>query len=276
MPKGTHAIRSALEWLRELYDDLDHSRTFGLAAETAFWLFLSLIPLLAVAGLVAARFTTKNWDQLTPVLGALPESTRALIRSELDKVAHWKSGAVGITGAATFVWLASTGVHAIFDAFEVQSKSPRSWWKRRLLAIATCAGLSFVVPTLAVLSLGLERLTGNFEPGFGTRLGRFALSVVIAMGYVYALYWVGIPRNGRKPSNLVRGALVAVVLQAAMSFGYAFYLSRFTQQAAYGAGLGLVAATLMALYLFVLSLLGGAAVVRKLDQHRAADRTNTP
>src|SRR5689334_15939484 len=123
---GGRRLKSAATWLFELYRDLDHARTFGLAAETAFWLFLSLIPLLAVGGLVAARISTENWEQLTPVLGAMPGSTRSLIHDELERVARWNGGAVGVTGAAIFVWLASTGVHAMFDAFEVQSKAPRS------------------------------------------------------------------------------------------------------------------------------------------------------
>jgi len=57
-----------------------------------------------------------------------------------------------------------------------------------------------------------------------------------------------------------------------MSFGYGFYLSHFTEQAFYAAGLGLVAATLMALYVFALSLLCGAAVIRKLDAAAGANK----
>jgi membrane protein len=273
MSTAIRHARSAFEWLRALYEDLDRTRTFGRAAETAFWLFLSLVPLLAAAGLVAARISTANWRRVAPVLLSLPESTRILIQQELERVARWNGGAVGLTGAAVFVWLASTGVHSIFEAFEIESAAPRSWVKRRLLAIATCACLSLVVAALTVLGPGLERIiamvtpSGSvFESSTPMDIARGALGFCIAIGYVSALYWVGIPRPGRKRATLVPGALVAVVLQAAMSFGYASYLSRFTEHAAYGAGLGLVAATLMALYLFALSLLAGATVIRRLDR----------
>jgi len=265
-------VRSAFEWLRGLYEDLDRTRTFGRSAETAFWLFLSLVPLLAAAGLVAARISTANWRGVTPILLSLPESTRTVIQRELEKVARWNGGAVGLTGAVVFIWLASTGVHSVFEAFEVESAAPRSWVKRRLLAIATCAALSIVVAAIAVLGPGLEQIIAmatpngtDFESSTPMDLARGALSFAIAIGYVCVLYWVGIPRPGKKRVTLVPGALVAVVLQTAMSFGYAFYLSRFTEQPDYGAGLGLVAATLMALYIFALSLLSGAAVIRRLD-----------
>ena len=39
-------------WVRCVWKRLDKSRSFGLSAEMAFWLFLSLLPLAAVAGLV--------------------------------------------------------------------------------------------------------------------------------------------------------------------------------------------------------------------------------
>jgi uncharacterized BrkB/YihY/UPF0761 family membrane protein len=54
-PRGR--LRAAWDWGVEFYECLDRSRTFGLAAETAFWLFLSMIPLAAVGGLIAARLS---------------------------------------------------------------------------------------------------------------------------------------------------------------------------------------------------------------------------
>lgn len=274
-------VRSAIGWVRDFYADLERTRAFGLAAETAFWLFLSLIPFFAVAGLIAARISTGRWDELVPLLASLPEWTRAFIHDELDKVARWNGGAVGLTGAVVFVWLASTGVHAIFEAFEVGSSAPRSWAKKRLLALSTCVALSVVVAVLTALGPGLEALPRalastrsgahivDVASSAAATLARVVLSLAIAIGYLSALYWVGMPRPGHRRATLLAGALVAALLQAAMSFGYAAYLSRFTEQAAYSAGLGLVFATLMTLYLFALSLLFGAAVIRKLDRPHA-------
>jgi membrane protein len=222
--------------------------------------------------------TTANWERVTPILETFPQSTRLLVQEELQRVANWNGGAVGLTGAAVSIWLASTAVHSMFEAFEVESHVRRSWIERRLLAIATCAGLSVVVAALTTLWHGLRRIIalaapngGNFDSSVSMNLARAILSFVIAIGYVSALYWIGIPRPGRSRWTLVPGALVAVVLQGTMSFGYALYLSRFTEHTVYGAGLGIVGATLMALYLFALSLLSGAAVIRRLDKGRQDD-----
>ena len=47
---------------------LDDNRALGLAAEMAFWLFLSLLPLAAVAGGAAAKLAVGNWSITAPLL----------------------------------------------------------------------------------------------------------------------------------------------------------------------------------------------------------------
>ena len=279
-PKGPAAapalVLRAYRWLRDLYLCLDRTRTFGLAAETAFWLFLSLLPLAAVAGLAAARVSSEHWDTVNPLLRSLPIATRQLIQSELVKVSSWNGGTVSITAAVVFVWLASSGVHALFEALELETGARRPWWKKRALSVATCLGLSITVAILAVLGPGLEygvdwlaRLIPGFE-GFDLRNtwwqlpARIVLSLGVGFGYVSALYWVGIPPSARRRLPILPGAAVAVGLQAALRFGYGYYVSNFGNGAAYSAGLAVIGFTLTGLYLFAVALLTGAVVNRKI------------
>ena len=255
---------------------MDRTRTFGLASQTAFWLFLSLIPLAAVAGLAAARISSGHWERVNPLLRSLPVATRELIRSELAKVASWNGGTVSITAAVVFVWLGSSGVHALFDAFELETGASRPWWKKRALSIATCLGLSLSVAILAVLGPGLEdvidwlaRWIPSFEQ-FNLRDAwwqlpvRLVLTLAIGFGYVSALYWVGVPPSARGRLPILPGAAVAVAMQVALRFGYGYYISHFGGGAAYSAGLTVIALTLTGLYLFAIALLTGAVVNRKL------------
>jgi membrane protein len=272
-------LQSRLEtvgrWLADLYARMDRARTLGLAAETAFWLFLSLLPLAAVAGLVAARLTTNNWDHFSPLLNRLPVAARDLIASELIKVASWHGGTVGLTGTVIFVWLASSGIHAIFDALEIETGATRPWWKKRLLAMGTCVGLSLAVAILAILGPGLEGALGWLGRGFPPfanlgpptpigRLVRFVLGCSTMFAYVCALYWVGVPPEARRRMPIVPGAIITVVLHASLSFAYATYLSKVGNGTTYSAGLAIIGVTLTALYLFAVALLTGAMVNRKL------------
>src|SRR5258708_1404784 len=113
-------MRARLAWVKELWDHMTRARTLGLAAETAFWIFLSLVPLAAAGALLAARFALHNSSVVSPALEALPGPARDLAWDELARVAKWNGGSVGPVAAIVFVWLASSGVHAVFDAFEVE------------------------------------------------------------------------------------------------------------------------------------------------------------
>jgi membrane protein len=279
-PFRLSTVTRALRWLRDLYACMDRTRTFGLAAETAFWLFLSLIPLAAVAGLAAARISRDNWDRLNPLLTSLPPATRELVQSELVKVARWNGGAVGITGTVGFVWLASSGVHALLDALERESGASRPWPQKRAFAVATCLGLCVVVALLTVLSPGIDEALawiGQRVPGLeslgGTRPWwegpvRIVASLAVGFGYVCALYFIGVPKSARKGTPILPGAAVAVALQAVMRIGYGTYISYMGNGAAYTAGLSVVGLTLTALYLFVIALLTGAVVNRRIAAGR--------
>lgn len=256
---------------------MDRGRTFGLAAETAFWLFLSMVPLAAMAGLIAARLSLENWQELTPVIGSLPWSTRRLVQTELLTVSRWNGGTVGLTGALAFAWAASSGLHAVFDALELEAGVQRSWLRKRIMAIGTCVALSLAVAALALIGPGVEAV-GHFLGGrvrafdvisaaLSTkgRVVRVLVSLGIAFGSTCLLYRFGVPKEARQQVPVAPGALVAVLLQTVVSVVYPYWVSRFGGgEAAYGASLAIVALTLTALYLFVLSLLVGAVVNRRI------------
>jgi membrane protein len=168
-----------------------------------------------------------------------------------------------------FVWLASSGVHAIFDALEVQSGTARPWWRKRLLALGTCLGLSVGVALLGLLSAGLDAiqaLAGRTLPAALLRAGhgpvaetlRWLVSRLVAVGMIAALYRVGIPRNGQQRIAVLPGAILAVALQTGLGWGYKAYLATAGTGDAYQAGLAVVGVTLMTLWLFSVALLLGA------------------
>ena len=129
-------------WIKCLLGRLDANRALGLSSEMAFWLFLSLLPLAAVAGVVAAKLAVGNWSIAAPVLNSLPGATRELLSSEMGRMAAWNGGEVGPSAGAMFIWLASSGVHSVFDGLEIEANAtPRPWWKKRIVAIVSCLAI---------------------------------------------------------------------------------------------------------------------------------------
>ena len=265
-------------WLDPMLRGIARARTFGLAAEMSFWVFLSLVPLAAVAGLVAARLAVSHRPLEGTFLSSVEPEARHLIEAQVESVAHWNSG-VAPVAAIMFVWLASTGVHSIFDALAVQSETTRPWWKKRLLAIATCLGMSVGVALLGLLAIGFDRLAilaGRALPlpARGATLAhdvaRSALGFVITVAMIAALYYVGIPREARYRTPILPGALLAATLLIALGWGYRLYLSSVGGEDAWLGGLAIIAVTLTTLWLFSVALLLGAQVNTVLRDRRAS------
>ena len=261
--------------MREFALCMDRTRTLGLAAETAFWVFLSLLPLAAVMGVVAARLSLENWNAVGPLLSSMPPAAQGLLLEQLEHLATDRGGAWGFWGTLVFVWLASSGVHAMFDAIEIESGATRPWWRKRLIALGGCVALAAAGAALALLGPGLEyglsglarwwpslALTG--EPTTAGRIFRFVVGVAVIFGFVCGLYAAGVPTRRRRRMPIVPGAALAVALEVVLGLGYTLYISGAGVGNAYLGSLAVVGVTLTALYLFSLALLMGAALNRHL------------
>lgn len=266
-----------------LWKRLDANRSFGLAAEMGFWLFLSLLPLAAVAGMVAAKLTLKSWEAMAPLVASLPSATQELLTNELEHVAAWNGGQVGIWAGLMFVWLASSGIHSVFDGIELQGDVPESerrpWWRKRLYSLGACVALSVGIALLALLGAGVGWLwniiggatlleaSQTASSVFGKIL-RLVVGAGVSLGLVAGVYWLGMPPSLRRTTPILPGALVAVALQAAIGYGYGLYIKGTGDGSAYQAGLAVIGVTLMALFLFCSVLLVGIEVNQILGERR--------
>lgn len=128
---------------------------FGAAATIAFWIFLSLVPLLVLVGYLVGQVARMHGvDALIgPILEIVPGTAEGLIGKELQRLAGAGSTSVAPLGVVGFLWTASTGLHNLMDVFENTVKvRRRAWWKQRAMAIgwvvlglATACALAWVL-----------------------------------------------------------------------------------------------------------------------------------
>jgi membrane protein len=263
-------VASARAW----WTEVDRTNTLGLASQVAFWLFLSLLPLAAVVGLLVARLAFMHADLRISIMSSVPTAARQLVETEMSHVANWNGGAVGPVAMVMFVWLASGGVHSIFDALELQVGTERAWWKKKLMALGTCVGLSIGAAALVLLASGATavfRLLGRGAPASLTMdLGplwvvlRVVLSLIVATAMVYGLFWIGTPPKARHRIPLLPGAVFAVVFGVACGWGYGVYLTTAGIGTGYEAGLAAIGVTMTSIYLLSLGVLLGALLNRHL------------
>jgi membrane protein len=262
--------------LKRALADLEHARTFGLAAELSFWVFLALIPLAAMAELVTARLAAHHWGMVAPLMTSLPPAAAQLISSELAGVSAWNGGAVALPAALVFLWLASSGAHSVFDVLEIQTRSTRPWWKKRLLAMAVCLAFSVGAALLALLGAGLDGVehlmshavpTGPVVSSAASVATRLAASALVVFALTAGLFRVGVPRDPKaRPLPVLPGAALTTVLQGALGWGYGVYIKAVGTGGAYEGALAVIGVTMTMIYLLAIALLLGAELNRRLGE----------
>jgi membrane protein len=128
---------------------------FGAAASIAFWIFLSLVPLLVLVGYLVGQVARMHGvDALIgPILDIVPGTAEGLVGKELQRLSGAGSTSLAPLGVVGFLWTASTGLHNLMDVFENTVKvRRRAWWKQRAMAIgwvilglATACALAWVL-----------------------------------------------------------------------------------------------------------------------------------
>jgi membrane protein len=124
----------------------------------AFHFFLSLIPVLVLAGFVLGRVVRQRGVDalLGPFLEAAPEEAEQIVRHELERLAGASSTPIAPLSIVGFLWLAATGAHGLMDAFErAAGATRRAWWKKRAIAMAW---VTFGMMALAGLGWGMLQL----------------------------------------------------------------------------------------------------------------------
>jgi membrane protein len=241
------------------------------AAQLAYYFLFSVFPLLlfltTLIGYIVADSAALRNQLYAYINGVLPSGqVTTLIRGTIREVLKERGGAKLSFGLVAAVWVASNGmvgvIRSLNDAFEVGD--PRSWWRRRLVAIGLTLGFSSLVLLALVLvfyggalglqiaaSLHLSALTGWHIARW---MGTF-VTAVVAFDLVYNLA----PRlRGYRWRWFSPGALLGAMLWLASSLGlqgYVLLLNSFSR--AYGS-LGAVIVLLVWFYLSgVAILLGG-------------------
>jgi membrane protein len=263
-------LRHAWGAVRSILSILDRHRSMGIAAEMSFWLFCALIPLSVTAALLLARLPGPAGPSslLQSILANAPDATRALVRQEISGLAR-NHVPPSLLNLLVFGWLASSGLHSVYDGFEGQLGINTAWWRKRLWAILGCALLAVGVALLALLGAGFT-LISELAPApvqrYGTPAVRAVAAFAVLYGSVAALYRLGIPRATRAQMAQAPGTLAVVICMGLLSAAYRAYLQTFGDGSEYLAGLSVVVITLTALFLFSLAMLLGLAINQQLPR----------
>lgn len=273
-------FRAPLSWRelarRTLTDTLEDDCA-GLAAQLAFYFFLSVFP--ALLFVVSLLGYVPVETRLAAAIGELevlfPPEILRFLRDQIDEALAGGHGGLLTVGIVGAIWSSSAAVTAIITAlnraYDIDEWRP--WWKRRLIAIALTIALALFVVVAFVFVVGGADLAAWVADrlGFGEVLARgwtivqwtiAILLVVIAVDLVYY-----IAPNAESPFVWVTpGALLATALWLVASVGFKMYVQNFSNYTAVHGTIGGVIVLLLWFYLSGFALLVGAELNAEIDK----------
>lgn len=232
------------------------------ASAIAFDTFLSLIPLVAIAGALLTRLHEASELVMGPIVRAAPGPVRELVIEEFERIGAADMAALAPVSIIAFIWVSSSGLSTAMYVFENMFHSrPRPWWWRRLIAMgAVVAGVAALIVVVA-LTVWIAGLSGSA----GTRAVAFAVPLGLLVGVLVCFFRIAI----RGPTPLKRralpGAVMTVSLWTGASAVFSFYVSTLSRYTTLYGRLAAVAIFLFWLWLLALALLVGGEVNAQLE-----------
>jgi membrane protein len=249
----------------------------GLAAQLAFYFFLSVFPalLFVVALLGYLPIHTRFATVISELEAFLPPEILQFLGAQLDAALAGGQGGLLTIGVIGAIWSSSSAVTAIITAlnraYDIEEWRP--WWKRRIIAIVITVALAVFVVGAFVFVVGGADLASWVADrlGFGALLThvwtivQWTLAIVLVVVAVDMVYYFA--PNAETPFVWITpGALLATALWLLTSLGFKVYVENFSNYTAVQGTIGAVIVLLLWFYLSGFALLVGAELNAEIDK----------
>ncbi|HJR64176.1 MAG TPA: YihY/virulence factor BrkB family protein [Gemmatimonadaceae bacterium] len=269
--------------LRKTGKEVLEDGILGLAAQTAYYFFFSLFPLLLFAtpllGLIGDKHVIINWV-MGQVSSTVPEEALALVRNVVADVV-FSENAPGLmsAGAVLAAWTGSNVFGSLIDAlnraYDVEEGRP--WWKKRLIALGAVIVSGLLMAVSATVMLAGPEITQWLTDHIG--LGRafevtwmimqYPVAFALLVGMMWLIYFF-LPNLRQHKRQILVGAVVAALLWVVVTLGFRFYVANFgSYNKTYGT-IGGVIVLLTWMYLTMLVILVGGELNAELHHGTGA------
>jgi membrane protein len=262
----------------EVNEDEVLDRGAALAYYFLFALFPTLLFLTSLLGMLPLPGLMEKL--LASAEQTLPGDSASIVTKTLGEIQDGARGGLLSIGALAALWAASAGMASVINALNVAYgvEDPRSWWKRRFVAILLTVGFSLFILTALVLVVFGPRIgeTVAGRMGMGPEFTTIwnVASVPVVMVFVLvgiALVYYVAPATQQHWRWVTPGSAVALVLWLGMSFTLRWYVANFADYSATYGSIGGVILLMLWLYLTGVVLLVGAEINAEIE-HAAAER----
>lgn len=257
--------------------------TAACAAQAAFFILLSIVPLVSLALALTTYLPYTQQDVLSFLMNVIPDDIMPYVKDIIRDLYARASRTVISVSAIALIWSASRGIVSLMDGFNsmYQIRGQSGVVKTRLIAIAYTIILIVIFALIMTFYVGVSHyykgyITDVFDRGTAERdillfiryiMGWLLFYFFIIMLFVILPGGFGIPMGKEEKSNLRQriksqapGAAFASVAWLLITQGVKLYLHYFSNYSVmYGSLAGIVIAMLW-LYFCMYSLFIGAVI----------------
>ena len=264
---------------REILDD----NVLGLAAQTAYYFFFSLFPLLLFAapviGLIGDQERIVRWVMAQLATTVPPDAIEFL--SGIVEEVVFAPGAPGLmsVGLVLAAWTGSNVFNALIDALNraYDVAEGRPWWKKRLVALASVVISGLILAIVSTVMLAgpeivrwVERTTPLGPAAAGAWMVlQYPVAFAFLVGMMYLIYY-SLPNLRQDKRQVLVGAVAAAIVWVLVTLLFRAYVTNFgNYNKTYGT-LGAVIVLLTWMYLTMLVILAGGELNAELHHGTGA------
>lgn len=252
-------MNNVMAVFKQFYERMEKTDVFGLAAQLAYFLLLSLFPFLLFL-LTLVGYLPIEWNMVVALMDQLvPDQMMDIINQNIYRLLNRQEGGLLSLSIIGTLWAASNGINALTRAFnrayDVQEN--RSFLVARFISVILTIAMVFVL-LMALLLPVYGRMIGEYIfTFFGLseelmkvwNTFRWVISSVIIFIVLLALYVLA-PNKRIYLKNAVWGALFSTVLWQLASWLFSYYVNTLGN---YDATYGSLAAVIVMMIWFYIS-----------------------
>ena len=286
--RAAHVWRESLRLVVVVYDEMNRTRAFTVAAALAFYFMLSVVPLLILCSSLLKFLPIPNlFQQMLNVVAVMvpPYAMSFVEKIVIDILSPSRTKLLSF-GVLGYLWTASGGFYALIESLDIayEVATTRPWWKDRLRALVlTLTSGALVSVSLLAYILGpkfghLLRETFLLPPGVEHLwpVIRLAITFFSFVAGLELIYYLG-PNARHSFVSTLPGAVLAIALWFLSSSGLSFYLDYLSNYNASYGSMGAFMGLMLWFYLTALAILLGAELnAERVKSQRFAIRDPRP
>ncbi len=258
-------MKKAVLMLREMSAQMKQLNISAFAASTAFFLFLSLVPMLILVCSVIPYTPLTEQNLMTAIKDLTPDMADTLAESLVHEVYEKSAGVLSIAVLAV-LWSAGKGVLALMRGLNMinEVEEERNYFMVRLVAsFYTFIMLMIMILSLFIMVFGNKlvelilyrvpqlQVVAGFIMTFRFLLVWAVLTVLFAMIYAY------IPNKKLKLKEQITGAVFSAVVWSVFSWGFSLYVEQAGAYTIYGS-LSIIVIVMIWMYVCMYIVMLGA------------------